>query len=104
MLPQRQMFRLAPRFATQLRSPAVRSALQRRLASTAGKSGDNAFIREREAVKAHAAGSTGESFWGGGKPPALGRGAWLNYLGRIEWLYMLTREFCRALAQDLHLV
>jgi hypothetical protein len=60
MLPQHQMFRLAPRFATQLRNPAVRSAIQRRLASTAGKSGENAFIKEREAVKAHAAGSTGE--------------------------------------------
>jgi cytochrome c oxidase subunit 6a len=53
MLPQRQVLRAAPRFAAQLRTPAV----QRRLAS----SGDNAFIRERQHVKEHAAGSTGTS-------------------------------------------
>lgn len=51
MFPQRQILRAAPRFAAQLRSPVV----QRRLAS----SGENAFIRERQHAKEHAAGSTG---------------------------------------------
>ncbi|KAH7358589.1 cytochrome c oxidase polypeptide VIa [Plectosphaerella cucumerina] len=73
MLPQRQVLRAAPRFAAQLRTPAV----QRRLAS----SGDNAFIRERQHVKEHAAGST--ALW---KKisiyaciPALGLASWNAY-------------------------
>jgi cytochrome c oxidase subunit 6a len=52
------------RAASQLRSPAIRSAFQRRFAST-GSSGlhgaeDNAFNRERLAVKEHAAATSGE--------------------------------------------
>ena len=52
------------RAAAQLRSPVVRSAFQRRFAST-GSSGlhgaeDNAFNRERLAVKQHAAATSGE--------------------------------------------
>ncbi|KAI0008621.1 COX6A-domain-containing protein [Xylariaceae sp. FL0662B] len=51
MFAQRQLLRATPRLAAQLRSaPVVRSTLQRRLAST-----ENAFVRERQAVKEHAA-------------------------------------------------
>jgi len=49
---QRQLFGAA-RFA-------VRSAMQRRLASSSPQAGENAFIRERQAVKEHAAATTGE--------------------------------------------
>ncbi|KAI1851928.1 hypothetical protein JX265_008267 [Neoarthrinium moseri] len=49
MFPQRQMLRAA----AQLRNPAVRSAVQRRFAST-----ENAFIKERQAVKEHAQATT----------------------------------------------
>jgi len=62
MFPQRQLLRGAPRVAAQLRSPAVRSMVQRRLASTTPQAGENAFVRERRAVKEHAAGTTGEDF------------------------------------------
>ena len=55
MFPQRQIMRSAPRF---LRSPAVQ---RRFMSSPAPKAGENAFIKEREAVKEHAAGTTGES-------------------------------------------
>lgn len=48
MFAQRQALRA-------LRSPMI----QRRLASSAPKAGENAFITERRAVKEHAAGSTG---------------------------------------------
>lgn len=47
--------RTAPRVAAQLRAPA-----QRRLASSAT---ENAFIKERQHIKEHAAGTTGE--WDG---------------------------------------
>ena len=57
MLAQRQIFRNAPRFAAQLRAPVLRSAVQRRFNSTTAKK--NKFIEEREAVKAHAASTTG---------------------------------------------
>ncbi|KUI72758.1 Cytochrome c oxidase subunit 6A, mitochondrial [Cytospora mali] len=51
MFPQRQILRSAPRF---LRAPA-----QRRLMSSGPvKAGENAFIKERQAVKDHAAGTT----------------------------------------------
>ncbi|KAI1101007.1 COX6A-domain-containing protein [Jackrogersella minutella] len=56
MLPQRQILRAAPRLTAQLRAanaPVFRSTLQRRLAST-----ENAFVKEREAVKHHAAATT----------------------------------------------
>ncbi|KAI3398623.1 hypothetical protein diail_8971 [Diaporthe ilicicola] len=52
MFPQRQILRSAPRF---LRSPAVQ---RRFMSSPAPKAGENAFIKEREAVKHHAAGTT----------------------------------------------
>lgn len=55
MFLQRQIMRSAPRF---LRSPAVQ---RRFMSSPAPKAGENAFIKEREAVKEHAAGTTGES-------------------------------------------
>ncbi|KAI0204256.1 cytochrome c oxidase, subunit VIa [Astrocystis sublimbata] len=53
MVFQRQILRATPRLAAQLRAPAVRNTIQRRLAST-----ENQFIKEREAVKHHAAGTT----------------------------------------------
>ncbi|KAI1483430.1 hypothetical protein K445DRAFT_318126 [Daldinia sp. EC12] len=57
MVFQRQLLRATPRLATQLRAanstPVFRSALQRRMAST-----ENAFIKERQAVKEHAAATT----------------------------------------------
>ncbi|KAH8650741.1 cytochrome c oxidase, subunit VIa [Ilyonectria robusta] len=46
----RQLARTAPRFAAQLRAPA-----QRRLASTAT---ENAFVKERQHIKEHAAGTS----------------------------------------------
>ena len=61
------------RLAQQIRSPALRSTLQRRLESTASPSNklpmpgmklegamDNAFNRERAAVKAHAQATSGK--------------------------------------------
>jgi hypothetical protein len=63
MFPQRTMLRTSQRFASQLRSPAIRTPFQRRLASTesSGLHGaeDNAFNRERKAVKDHAAATSG---------------------------------------------
>ncbi|KAK3354536.1 cytochrome c oxidase, subunit VIa [Neurospora tetraspora] len=54
MFAQRQMF--FARLAANLRAPAVRQTVQRRFASTpATDSGKNAFVRERENVKKHAA-------------------------------------------------
>ncbi|RDW63856.1 putative cytochrome c oxidase subunit VIa [Coleophoma crateriformis] len=59
MFPQRSLLRTSQRFAAQVRSPAVRSGFQRRLASSEASAftgaEDNAFNRERQAVKAHAA-------------------------------------------------
>ncbi|KAI0393367.1 mitochondrial cytochrome c oxidase subunit VIa [Xylariaceae sp. FL0594] len=49
MIAQRQLFRAAPRLTAQLRSPVLRSTIQRRFAST-----ENQFIKEREAVREHA--------------------------------------------------
>ncbi|EHK96015.1 putative Cytochrome c oxidase subunit 6A, mitochondrial [Glarea lozoyensis 74030] len=63
MFPQRQMIRTSQRFAANLRSPSVRTPFQRRFAShgesTLKGVEDNAFNREREAVKAHAAATSG---------------------------------------------
>ncbi|KAI0130077.1 cytochrome c oxidase-like protein [Xylariales sp. AK1849] len=53
MLPQRQILRAAPRLTAQLRNPVFRSTLQRRFAST-----ENAFVKERQAVKDHAGATT----------------------------------------------
>ncbi|KAI1115528.1 cytochrome c oxidase, subunit VIa [Nemania sp. NC0429] len=52
MVFQRQLFRATPRLTAQLRAPAVRSTIQRRLAST-----ENQFIKEREGAKHHAEGT-----------------------------------------------
>ena len=62
--------RVGLRFAQQLRAPSLRTTLQRRFASTSEKlpptgakltgPADNAFNRERAAVKAHAAATSGE--------------------------------------------
>lgn len=51
MFAARQVTRNAPRFAAQLRTP-----MQRRFASTT----ENQFIAEREHIKEHAKGTTGE--------------------------------------------
>jgi hypothetical protein len=63
MFPQRTMLRSSQRFAFQLRSPAVRTPFQRRFASTESSgfvgAEDNAFNRERKAVKDHAAATSG---------------------------------------------
>ena len=56
MFTARQIVRQAPRLGAQLRAPVTRNVVQRRLAST-----ENSFVKEREAVKDHAAGSTGMS-------------------------------------------
>ncbi|THV72506.1 hypothetical protein D6D27_09582 [Aureobasidium pullulans] len=59
MFPQRNVLRASQRFAAQLRSPAIRTPFQRRFASTESSAfhgaEDNAFNRERKAVKDHAA-------------------------------------------------
>ena len=62
--------RVGLRFAQQLRAPTLRTTFQRRFASTSEKlpatgskltgAADNAFNRERAAVKAHAAATSGE--------------------------------------------
>ena len=54
MFAQRQIFQAAPRLSAQLRNTAFRGNVQRRLAST-----ENAFVKEREAVKEHATATTG---------------------------------------------
>ncbi|KAI1203653.1 cytochrome c oxidase, subunit VIa [Nemania serpens] len=54
MVFQRQILRATPRLTAQLRAPAVRSTIQRRLASTE----ENQFVKERRAVKEHATGTT----------------------------------------------
>jgi hypothetical protein len=63
MFPQRTFLRASQRATQQLRSPVLRSNLQRRFASTEKLSGpaDNAFNRERQAVKHHAAETSGKS-------------------------------------------
>jgi cytochrome c oxidase subunit 6a len=57
------MLRTSQRFAAGLRSPAIRTPFQRRFASaeSSGFKGaeDNAFNRERKAVKDHAAATSG---------------------------------------------
>ncbi|KAI1211924.1 mitochondrial cytochrome c oxidase subunit VIa [Annulohypoxylon truncatum] len=55
---QRQILRATPRLSAQLRSPVLRSTLQRRLASTEAKTTENAFVKERQAVKEHASATT----------------------------------------------
>ncbi|KAK6839564.1 cytochrome c oxidase- subunit VIa [Apiospora arundinis] len=53
MFAQRQILKAAPRLSAQLRNTAFRGNVQRRLAST-----ENAFVKEREAVKEHATATT----------------------------------------------
>jgi hypothetical protein len=58
MYPQPAMFRLGLQAGQKIRSPIIRSAFQRRLTSMSSEkltgTADNAFNRERAAVKAHA--------------------------------------------------
>ncbi|KIN07688.1 hypothetical protein OIDMADRAFT_16268 [Oidiodendron maius Zn] len=62
MFPQRSMMRASQRFASQARLPAMRTPFQRRFASSESSifkgAEDNAFNRERQAVKEHAVGTT----------------------------------------------
>ncbi|KAI9795487.1 MAG: Cytochrome c oxidase subunit 6A, mitochondrial [Piccolia ochrophora] len=64
-MSQKGLLRASHRYAFHLRSPVLRATLQRRLASsdsTALKGvEDNAFNRERQSIKDHAAGTSGES-------------------------------------------
>ncbi|MCJ1255861.1 Cytochrome c oxidase subunit 6A, mitochondrial [Lignoscripta atroalba] len=64
MNPQRSILRACQGVSQQLRTPVIRSNLQRRFASSEGPAltgpADNAFNRERQAVKAHAAATSGK--------------------------------------------
>lgn len=66
MFPQRPIARLSQSAAQQLRSAPARSTLQRRFNSSTPEvpswASDNAFNREREAVKHHAASTSGAYF------------------------------------------
>jgi len=67
MVAQRNVFRLSKRAVQQQCSSAARSAVQRRFNSTEPKlpwMADNEFNRERAAVKAHAASTSGECISG----------------------------------------
>jgi cytochrome c oxidase subunit 6a len=63
MFHQRPLMRVSQRLASQIRSPAVRTPFQRRFASSESTvlkgAEDNAFNRERQAVKDHAVATTG---------------------------------------------
>ncbi|MCJ1366113.1 Cytochrome c oxidase subunit 6A, mitochondrial [Acarospora aff. strigata] len=63
MIPQRTILRASERAGQPLRSPVLRSTIQRRFASGEGVKltgpADNAFNRERQAVKQHAAATSG---------------------------------------------
>ncbi|KZF20495.1 putative cytochrome c oxidase subunit VIa [Xylona heveae TC161] len=59
MFPQRTLLRASQRAGQQLRAPVMRSTIQRRFESTSFRGPqDNAFNRERAAVKQHAAQSS----------------------------------------------
>ena len=64
MLPKRQLFSISYRCLNHLRSSRLRTQVQRRFESTPSSelesAKDNAFIRERKAVKEHAAATAGE--------------------------------------------
>lgn len=79
--------RAVPRLSAQLRTP-----MQRRFAST-----ENAFIKEREAVKEHAGATTGTSC----TAATLGSNQLDSGLSHEK---QLLTHFNRAVAQDLHLV
>ncbi|MCJ1235957.1 Cytochrome c oxidase subunit 6A, mitochondrial [Varicellaria rhodocarpa] len=59
MFPQRSLLRASQRVGASIHTPAIRTNIQRRLASSNTPpltgAADNAFNRERQAVKAHAA-------------------------------------------------
>jgi hypothetical protein len=60
MFPQREILRNAPRF--------LRATAQRRLMSSGpAKAGESVFAKERQAVKEHAAGSSGQFTSAGGQ-------------------------------------
>ncbi len=63
MSPQRPLARAVQRAGALVRSPILRQTLQRRFAHAEGPpltgAADNAFNRERAAVKAHAAATSG---------------------------------------------
>ena len=64
MLPARTMLRSSGRIVAPMRASPIRTPFQRRFASTEGAfkgNADNAFNRERKAVKDHAAATSGES-------------------------------------------
>ena len=65
MIPQRTILRASQRAGQPLRSPVLRSTIQRHFASGEGVKltgpADNAFNRERQAVKQHAAATSGTS-------------------------------------------
>ena len=65
MFPQRSLLRATQRVDALTRTPAIRANIQRRLASSNTPpltgAADNAFNRERQAVKAHAAATSGQS-------------------------------------------
>ena len=67
MLPQRSILGASQPFALRTRTPAFRSGLQQRFATTEAPpltgAADNAFNRERRAVKAHAAATSGKLFF-----------------------------------------
>lgn len=91
MFPQRTLLRTSQRF---LRAPALRRTTQRRAASTESSftgAEDNAFNRERKAVKDHAAATSGISF------PLSSLSI---YIFSVQ--QELTRH--RSLAQAFHLV
>lgn len=62
MFAQRQIFRSAPRLAAQLRANGQRRLMSSHPnPSSVESSTENAFVRERRAVKEHAAATTGTS-------------------------------------------
>ena len=64
MLPRRLFLRASQRISIQACNPVVRFNVQRRFATTGEApltgTADNAFNRERQAVKAHAAATSGK--------------------------------------------
>ena len=64
MLSQRGLLRSSQRFISPIRSSTIRAPLQRRFAGSQPShftgAEDNAFNREREAVKEHAAATSGK--------------------------------------------
>ena len=67
MLSQRSFLRAPQRLSVQTRPSPIRSPFQRRFAHSDGPqltgAADNAFNRERQAVKAHAAATSGKKVY-----------------------------------------